>query len=236
MTRKAVGYARVSTDMQDVSVEAQLDKISLYCQLNDLDLIDTAVDTDVSGGIPVTQRPGGASLIEQLALHRRDGVDVVVLKLDRLFRDAADALNTVRSWDKDDIGLHLIDHGGQTINTKSATGRMFLTMMAGFAEFERGLISERTAAALQHRKKNRRVYSSPPLGFEADDWGNLVEHIDEQKLVFTVKRLRKRGMSFRLIADKLNADGYVGKKGGKFYACTVRDICRNDIPEDRPHD
>jgi len=86
-----------------------------------------------------------------------------------------------------------------------------------------------TSAALQHRKKHRRIYSSPPLGFVADQNGKLIEKAEEQKLVWNVKRLRKRGMSFRFIADKLNDDGFTGKKGGKFYACTVRDICRNDI-------
>ena len=41
--------------------------------------------------------------------------------------------------------------GGQAINSKSAMGKMFLTMMAGFAELERNVIAERTSVALQHK-------------------------------------------------------------------------------------
>ena len=68
---------------------------------------------------------------------------VVAAKLDRLFRDAADCLNMSRRWDDAEVGLHLIDMG---IDTRSAMGRAFLTMAAGFAELERNLIGERTKA------------------------------------------------------------------------------------------
>ena len=109
----------------------------------------------VSGMIPLAQRDGGAAVIEGLMEH--SATHVIALKLDRLFRDAADALNQTRQWDKDKIALHLIDVGGQSINTSSAMGRMFITMMAGFAELERNLISERTTTALQHKKSHGEV-------------------------------------------------------------------------------
>ena len=43
---------------------------------------------------------------------------------------------------------------------------MFLTMMAGFGQFERDLIAERTAGALRHKKAHRNVYNHTPLGFD----------------------------------------------------------------------
>lgn len=42
--------------------------------------------------------------------------NVIALKLDRLFRNAADALTLTRQWDKTGIALHLVDVGGQAIN------------------------------------------------------------------------------------------------------------------------
>lgn len=69
---------------------------------------------------------------------------MVALKLDRRFRDAADALVQTRVWDRAGIALHVVDMGGQSLNTASSMGRMFLTMTAAFAELERNLISERT--------------------------------------------------------------------------------------------
>lgn len=79
----------------------------------------------------------------------------MALKLDRLFRDAEDALHQTKAWDKAGIALHLVDMGGQTLNTATAMGRFFLNMMAGFAELERNLIAERTATALAHKKTHR---------------------------------------------------------------------------------
>lgn len=71
--------------------------------------------------------------------------------LDRLFRDAADALVQTRAWDRAGVALHVVDMGGTSLNTASAVGRMFLTMTAAFAELERSLVSERTSAAMQQR-------------------------------------------------------------------------------------
>lgn len=74
--------------------------------------------------------------------------------LDRLFRDAEDALRQTKAWDKAGIVLHLMDMGGTSINTASAMGRMLLTLMAGCAELDRILVAERTASVLAHKKQH----------------------------------------------------------------------------------
>ncbi len=107
----------------------------------------------VSAGKPLATRPGGERLLQLVA--RKKVKHVVALKLDRLFRDAEDALHQTKAWDKAGIALHLVDMGGQTLNTATAMGRFFLNMMAGFAELERNLIAERTATALAHKKTHR---------------------------------------------------------------------------------
>jgi DNA invertase Pin-like site-specific DNA recombinase len=88
---------------------------------------------------------------------------VLALELDRLFRDAADALNQTKAWDKGGLALHLVDLGDQTLNTASAMGRFFLNVMAGFAELKRNLIAERTGTAMKHKKAHREAYPLPPL-------------------------------------------------------------------------
>ncbi len=100
---------------------------------------------------------------------------VISLKLDRLFRSAVDALSTTAEWDKSGIALHLVDMGGQSLNTGSAMGRMMLTMMAGFAQFERDLTAERTTAALAHKKANNTAYSPTPFG-KAREGDALLDH------------------------------------------------------------
>jgi DNA invertase Pin-like site-specific DNA recombinase len=226
---KAIGYIRVSTDQQaeeGVSLDAQRDRLEAYAAMQGLELVETIQDAGISGTVPLADREGGAAVLAALVEHK--AAHVIALKLDRLFRDAADALNQTRQWDKDKIALHLIDVGGQSINTSSAMGRMFLTMMAGFAELERNLISERTMAALRFKKNNGEVYSALPLGYEAED-GKLVPIDEELVIVSEVREMRQGGMSLLKIANDLNARGIVGKRGGKYYASTIKAICDNDL-------
>jgi len=225
----AIGYIRVSTgDQADngVSLDAQRDRIEAYATMAGLELVMIVEDAGVSGGTPLTSRPGGMTI--PALMHDHKATHVIALKLDRLFRDAEDALRQTRQWDKAGVGLHLIDVGGQTINTGSAMGRMFLTMMAGFAELERGMISERTTAALAHKKRVGDVYSALPLGYASDN-GKLVPIDDELRIVAEIRDMRGDGKSLRAIADDLNARGIVGKRGGRFHASTIKAICDNDL-------
>jgi DNA invertase Pin-like site-specific DNA recombinase len=164
----------------------------------------------------------------------RKGHHIVALKLDRLFRDASDALAVTRTWDRAGVALHLIDMGGQAVNTGSAMGRMLLTVMAGFAELERGLIAERTAAALAHKRSRRETYNHAPLGFR-DENGRLVPVEGEQKLVARIQAWRLKGVSLRRIADRLNAEGSQGKRAGRFHASTIRAILANPIHRQVAH-
>jgi site-specific DNA recombinase len=226
---KAIGYIRVSTDQQaeeGVSLDAQRERLEAYAAMQGLELVETIQDAGISGTVPLADREGGASVLAALIEHKAS--HVIALKLDRLFRDAADALNQTRQWDKDKIALHLIDVGGQAINTSSAMGRMFLTMMAGFAELERNLISERTATALAHKKGRGEVYNHLPLGYEDQD-GKLVPINEELLIVSEIKYMRGGGLSLHKIAADLNGRGIIGKRGGKFYASTIKAICDNDL-------
>jgi DNA invertase Pin-like site-specific DNA recombinase len=226
---QAIGYIRVSTDQQadeGVSLDAQRDRLAAYATLQGLQLVDIIEDAGISGTVPLAQRDGGKTLLDALQSHQAK--HIVAMKLDRLFRDAADALTQTRQWDKEKVALHLIDVGGQSINTSSAMGRMFLTMMAGFAELERNLISERTASSLRHKKHNGQVYNHLPLGYRAEN-GKMVAVNDELLIVEEIKTMREAGISFHAIADDLNGRGIAGKNGGKFYASTVKAICDNDL-------
>ena len=146
-----------------------------------------------------------------------------------LTRDAEDALRQTKAWDKVGVALHLVDMGGQTLNTASAMGRFFLNMMAGFAELERNLIAERTAAALAFKKTHRKAYSPTTFGFDRDG----VELIENAKELASVKQMeawRAAGWTLRQVAEELNGRSVPTKHGGrKWYASTVRHMLRNDL-------
>src|SRR5262245_58539004 len=140
---EAVSYCRVSTEEQvqeGVSLAAQEARIRAYCTAAGLTLVASIRDEGISAAKPLATRPGGAALLRVLA--RRQARHVVVVTLDRAFRSTLDCLATVQTWNRAGVSLHLVDHGGQSIATATAVGRMFLTMLAGFAEMEKRLIGE----------------------------------------------------------------------------------------------
>jgi len=226
---KAVCYIRVSTEEQargGVSLAAQEERLAAYCKMTGLEIVKVIREEGVSAGKPLATRPGGERLLQLVA--RKKVKHVVALKLDRLFRDAEDALHQTKAWDKAGIALHLVDMGGQTLNTATAMGRFFLNMMAGFAELERNLIAERTATTLAHKKTHREVYSPTPYGFDRVE-ESLTENAQEQETLAQIFAWRQAGWSLRKIAAELNRRGVPTKQGGQWYASTVRYLLQNNL-------
>lgn len=226
-------YTRVSTQEQSesgVSLDAQAERLRAYATMAGLQVATLLREEGVSGRTPIAQRPGGKELLQ---LVRAGEVQhIVALKLDRLFRDAEDALRMTREWDKANITLHIIDLGGSMVNTASAMGRMMLTVIAGMAELERSLIAERTTAAMQHMKAHRQVYSPTPFGFQRQG-DQLILDAQEQDVIARMRALHNAGASLRAIAVMLNEEGIPGKAGGRWHPMTVKKILENDI-HDQP--
>jgi len=228
---RAIGYVRVSTQEQanhGVSLDAQRERIKAYCLMSGLELVDIVADEGVSGTVALAEREGGRQLTQTIEKRNATVTNVVALKLDRLFRDACDALEQTRTWDKAGITLHLIDMGGQTLSSSGAMGRMMLTMMAAFAELERNLIAERTKAALQHKKRHRAVYNHVPLGFIRQG-DRLIENADEMRVVSQIVELRSQGAPLAKIAEELNLSGTPTKQGKRWYASTVSNVLSNSL-------
>ena len=79
-----------------------------------------------------------------------------------------------KAWDKAGIALHLLDMGGGSLDSASPSGRLMLTMLGGFAEFERRVIGERTKMALARKKELGFRTGSVPYGWKlADNWREL---------------------------------------------------------------
>ena len=228
----AVAYVRVSTEEQateGVSLDAQEATLRAYCAMRGIDLAEVVVDAGVSAGKPLATRDGGAHLLD---LVKRGKVQAVVTyKLDRLFRDASDCLQVTAAWDKAGVALHLVDLGGQSVDTSSAMGRFFLTIMAGAAEMERNIIRERTSAAMAY-KAARREYTGGqvPYGWALDaDGVHLTPNPAEQAIIAAARTLREQGLSLRKVGDALAAEGMLPRSGGKWHAKTVRDLLNAEV-------
>lgn len=222
---RAIGYARISKSTEGgCSLQMQEDRIRNYCSRRGLDIAEVVWDR-VTGSSSFDSRCGGQKI--RSAIER--GVrNIVAFKLDRLFRDVEDALGQVAEWEQGGVRIHLLDVGEVTAGP---VGRHLISMMAAGVELERNLIRERTACALQHKKRNGDVYSHTPYGYDRYGY-RLKRNETEQQVIAMIKDRREAGWSFRVIAAELNSAGIPTKRAGKlWYASTVQQILANDLHE-----
>ena len=140
----AVGvYLRVSTEEQRErqSIATQSDFRDRYCSLHALPVIDSYADDGVSGTIPLENRPEGYRLLQDARRQKFD--QILVYRLDRLGRDTRLILNAVAELEKCGVRVRSMT---EEFDTATATGRLMLTMLSGFAAHERDVIRERSIA------------------------------------------------------------------------------------------
>ncbi|UCC31059.1 MAG: recombinase family protein, partial [Phycisphaerales bacterium] len=165
-----------------------------------------------SGGKPLGAREGGQRLLAAIRQQKADAV--VLLKLDRGFRNATDCLATVERWDKAGVALHIVDLGGNAIDTTSAAGRFMLVVLAGAAEMERNLTRERTRSALAVKRANHQRVGSVLYGFDlASDGATLKPNESEQAVIEDIKAMRAAGQKLKQIAAELTSRGVPTKTG-----------------------
>jgi len=107
---------------------------------------DRVIEEHISGSVPAMQRPEFAKMLDRM----ESGDRLVVVKLDRLGRDNIDVQQTVALLEE--RGIQLVCFGLPVEDVTSPGGKLMVQLMASFAEFERGLIRERTQAGLATAK------------------------------------------------------------------------------------
>ena len=214
--QKAIGYIRVSTQGQadeGVSLEAQRAKIEAWCNLNDAELVAVFEDAGVSGA-SMNGRDGLHAALKATS----KGMALVCYSISRIARSTRDMLEIAERLNTRGSDLVSVT---EKIDTTTAAGRMVFKMLAVLADFERDQIGERTKMALAHKRNIGEVYAATPFGFDAID-GRLVEVKKEAMVIADILRMREAGSSLAEIAESLNARGVEGKRGGRWYASTVR--------------
>lgn len=212
------GYTRVSDISQvDGCSLADQERVIRGCAMmrGDEDVIVFS-DPDVSGySIPLAERPAGG---EMMRLVRRGDV-VIASKMDRIFRNASDALVCAQKFRAAGVGLILCDMGVDPV-TGSGAAKMFFGMLAMFAEFERDRIAERTADGRRGKKaKGGHVGGHAPYGYRADGSGRsamLVEYLPEQKTIAGIRELAGKGLGPTAIARELTYAGVLNREGKPF--------------------
>src|SRR5450432_1931128 len=136
-------YVRVSTEEQRErqSILTQREFAERYCALHKLSVHLVYADDGVSGTVPLDRRPEGGRILKEAKLGKFD--QLLVYKLDRLGRDTRLILNAVDELEKAGVRIRSMT---EEFDTGTATGRLMLTMLSGFAAHEREVIRERSVA------------------------------------------------------------------------------------------
>ena len=209
---RAVAYIRVSTDKQaeeGVSLDAQQAKVKAYAALYDLELVDVIVTSESAKSL---DRPGLARALDMLKTGKVDAL--LVVKLDRLTRSVRDLGALIESHFQRSALLSV----SESIDTRSAAGRLVLNVLVSVAQWEREAIAERTAAAMQYKASvNEFTGGEPPYGYRVDaDGVHLTEHEGEQAVLVQARALRAAGLSLRAVAIELDRAGLRSRRGRAF--------------------
>ena len=209
-----VSYLRQSTKKQSLSnlgIEAQREIIQKH--LGQIKPIAEFVETE-SG--KKTDRP---KLAEALDLCRKTKSTLIVAKLDRLSRNVAFTSKLLES----DVEIKFCDF--------PEANRLVLHIIASIAEYEAGLISQRTKQALK-AKKARGVSLGKPenlvnnLG-KAITKSNLtnrqkaLENDNNRRAIAMLKVMATQDLSLSEMARRLNEEGFVTSRGKQFTAWQV---------------
>lgn len=154
-----VGYARTSTTEQEAGLEAQLRDLQ-------------------AAGCTKVFREQASSVSDRAQLERaleylRGGDTLVVCKVDRLARSTVglwDVVKRLEAVDDGGAGLRVLNLGGRTVDTKSASDKLILNVFAGFAQFEREMMLERQREGIAKAKIEGRYKGRKPTArAKADD-------------------------------------------------------------------
>ncbi len=230
------GYVRCSTAEQAAEGKSTLDdqerRIVGAAMMRGQPVERVFSDPGVSGARQLATRPSGRELLAAL----QPGDVVIAAKMDRLFRSAQDALTTVEQMQRDGVGLILADMGPDPV-TENGMGKLFFTMAAAFAEFERTRIAERVADG--RRAKGARggfIGGDAPYGFRCVGQGRdavLAVDEDEQRTLARVRELAP-GRSLRQIAAALASEGLLSRTGRLFAPSQVQGMLRRETASTAP--
>ncbi len=197
-------YTRVSTldQVEGSSLAEQSRKCQGAAMMAGHEVAATFTDAGISGGVALAERPEGGKLAAML----RPGDVVIVAKIDRCFRSAADALTTVQGWQAEGVSLVVAEFGAEPVNA-NGTAKLLFGILAMVAEFEKGLIKERmTMGRAAKKAKGGHIGGSAPFGFRkvGQGKGAMLEPIPaEQAAIADMRDWQAEGLSLRTIAGKV---------------------------------
>ena len=226
MLRKAVGYARVSTDDQENSYEAQMDYFTSFISSRpDMEFVRMYSDEGVSG-------TGGAKRrgFDQMVKDALDGqFSLIITKsISRFARNTVTTLTTIRDLKAHGVEVWFQKEGIQTFDSK---GELLITIMSSLAQEESRSISENVSWGIRKSFADGKVSFAYKhfLGYREGADGQPEVDPEEADIVRTIYKRFLEGETPSAIARALTTAGYTSPGGkDRWSTSTVQSILKNE--------
>lgn len=199
-----VSYRRLSTDKQDIGLDAQAAAISAYLLLKGWTLDADFVEKQSAKNMRRPELQKAIAKVEQSKGARI----LIVAKLDRLSRSVKDFATLVERANAEHWQIVVCD---LSIDMTTPGGRLIANIMASLSEWERQMIGVRTKEALAEKRKQG-IRPGRPVN---------------ERLALRIRNWHSGGMNLHEIAAHMNYNNIPTAGGGKkWYASTVRGVLR----------
>ena len=225
MTKKAIAYYRVSTDLQkeEGTIEVQKMKVREFAIKNEYLIVNEFSDDGFSGGL--SDRPGLKELLD--SLNQTEAEHILIYKLDRLARDLYIQEGLIKEFNKNN--KQLISSLEPDLDGSDPFRKAFRQMLGVFSEFEKAMIALRLEGGRERKAKNGGWHGGKIYGYDNDE-GNLVINHQEAKIITQIFSQRRKKKSLKIIAKELTDLNIPTKRGNKNWSpSTIKKILSNPI-------
>jgi len=217
-------YVRVSTEEQakeGYSIYGQVKVLTEYCKLWGHTVVQVYKDEGISA--KNTARPSLQKMLSDCKLGSFNAV--LVWKFNRISRNQADFHNMIGYFKSNRIKFMSFS---ENVDDSTAAGKLLMSILGGFAEFEREQIVENVKMGMAERAEKGKFNGGRVLGYKSVDKQLVIEPL-EATLVRHIFELYVSGRGYKAIANQLNHEGYKTKTGNTFSTVAVKGIVTNPI-------
>lgn len=206
-------YIRVSTAMQveGYSLDAQKDRLVKFAEFQGMEIVREYCDAGKSGK-SITGRPEFQQMLQDVA-DDRDGVSyILVFKLSRFGRNAADVLNSLQYIQDYGVNLICVEDG---IDSSKDSGKLTITVLSAVAEIEReNILVQTMEGRRQKAREGKWNGGQAPFGYWLDSKNStLIVNPEEAEIVRIIfDKFVHTDMGADSISNYLNQHGYSKKK------------------------
>ena len=204
-------YTRVSTSMQvdGYSLDAQKEKLKRYAEFQDMVIVGEYSDEGKSGK-NIEGRPQFLQMLKDIEAMKDNVQYVLVFKLSRFGRNAADVLSSLQRMQDYGVNLICVEDG---IDSSKDSGKLMISVLSAVAEIERENILVQTMEGRRQKAREGKWNGGfAPYGYKLEKGKLLIaeDEVDVIRLIYD--KYVHTDMGVVSIATYLNEHGYKKKK------------------------